>query len=323
MTLYGQPEFDTGVVFPSAASLFISPESGTVLGGTEVTITGTSFQETGLDDPLNDSVLNPALWLATTVGKASSAIETVKLRLQTDPTAASSAVVTGLTAVNDTDIEIDFSIVSPVVEVPPSDSVELATLRLYVDANNYAQISRKAGGNATNHYEARTVVSGTTRESALLSTTDLEGSLRIIRQGSTIYLYAGSMEVLRSQAFVSTAAVPVLRADNLSTAYAVVTDFSDFFVHTMVVFGTEPMLDAEVPSDERIVGTTPPGTRVGEVLLLISTSAGPVSTNGLSFVYTDPNTFVIMQQERRGTTLSVTNDTTLRNLASGRPGFLR
>lgn len=326
MGVYGAFEYGTGIVYGGLVSLVVPP-SGPITGGTTVTITGQSFQATALDDSFGDGVLDPVKWTAAIAGSASSVAETTEgLRLRVAPTAGSSAQVTGNTTVTDTDLEVSWDIVTQIAALPAPGDVELATLKLYIDANNYVYISRKAGP-LGHRYEAKVVVGGGTVDTALLVTTsaDDSGSLRLIRRGTTVYMYSGTTEVLRSRQFVSTAAAPVLSADNLAAAYAIETLLSDFYVHTMVVFGTEPMLDAVVVEDNRISGTTPEGIAVAAVDVYMATYVTTLQTISNGYTYTDPTLFNIFSAAVPSQTVnvSISNDPILRNIRTGRPGFLR
>lgn len=324
MAVFGTAvEYGTGYVY-GPFSYFIVPDSGPVTGGTEVVISGQSFLDTSRDDGFDDGVVNPALWTVTLVGAASSAVENGgRLHLQASPVAGSSAKIDSIGTLLDTDAEVGFSVVTPVASLPAPAPVELAAFRLVIDPFNYAQVARKTGGTFGDRYEVVVVVAGATIESAYLPTSDLAASLRIIRHGGTVYLYAGTTELLRRSGFPMAPATLRIAVDNLTAAYAVQTDFDDFAVHTMVTFGTEPMLDAQVPTADRILGTTPPGARVEEVDLSFAVAAGPLPLFPDAFEYLDPAQFTVMAPLSGELVVSFSNDPVLRNLVVNRPGFLR
>lgn len=326
MGVYGTGiEYGSGEVY-GEITYFISPDSGPITGGTEVVIAGTAFLDTSLDDDFNDGAISAALWTVTNVGDASSATESAgKLHLQAGPVAGNSSEIETNNTVTETDVEVDYEIVTDINALPPPGTVELATLRLEVDGSNYTQVSRKSGPTFGDRYEVSVVVAGVTIESASITTSDTSGSLRIIRNGTTVYLYAGETEILRRSGFPTTAATVQVRVDNLSTAYGIQTDFDDFFVHCMVAFGTEPMLDALVGSDDRITGTTPAGLVYTAVDVEFSSATTDLSTFTDGYTYTDPTQFRILADTSLNATVdvSITNDTVLRNLRTGRPGFGR
>lgn len=326
MSVYGTGvEYGAGFIY-GEAFFFIDPTSGPVSGGTPVIIAGASFLETSCDDPFDGVTINPALWTVAVNGAASAATEgNGRLHLSAGPVAGNYARVTSIDVVGDTDIEVDFFVVTPVLSLPPLADVELATLMLRVDDNNYARISRKAGPTFGHRYEAVVVVGGVTIESASLLSGDLEGSLRIIRHDDAVYLLAGRQEVLRRTEFSMADAGARIAVQNLTANYAIQSDFDNFFVHTMVLFGTEPMLDAVVPSPDRITGTTPPGVDVGTVDIHFATCLEELQDFVDGFTYQDAAQFVILANVTSGQTtdVTITDDPTLRNRRSGRPGFGR
>jgi len=326
MAVYGTGvEYGAGFVY-GEVFYFIDPTSGPVTGGTPVIIAGKNFLETSCDDSFDGVTINPALWVVATNGDASAATEgDGRLHLSAGPVAGNYARITSIDVVGDTDIEVDYFVVTPVLALPPPADVELATIMLRVDDNNYARISRMAGPTFGHRYEAVVVVGGVTIESASLLTSDLEGSLRIIRHDDTVYLLAGTTEVLRRTGFSMADAGSRVAVQNLTANYAVQSDFADFFVHTMVLFGTEPMLDAVVLSDDRLTGTTPPGVKVEAVDIQFATCLEELQDFSDGFNYVDAAQFVILANVTSGQTVDVliTDDPTLRNLRGGRPGFGR
>lgn len=326
MAVYGTAVvYGTGFVYGIAGGLYsIRPAEGPVTGGTQVEIGGLSFLDTHCDDSFNDAVIDPLKWTVTVVGAASSATESGgRLHLAASPVAASSARIASIFTVLDTDAEVDFFIQTPIATSPAPGPVELATLRLQVDALNYVQISRKTGGTFGDRYEAVVFVAGVQIEAAHRVTADLSGSLRIIRHGSMVYLLAGTTEVLRRTGFSTAAASLRVAVDNLAAAYAIQTDFDDFQVHTMVLFGDEPMLDANVISNDRILGTTPRTPLPALVSLSFATCSGPLPIFPGAFRYLDASQFVILAQLDGSVTTRLVGDPILRNLSTGRPGFLR
>lgn len=326
MAVYGSGVvYGTGEIYGDN-QYFISPDHGSIVGGTRVEIAGTNFLYTDCDDAFDDSTIDPALWTALASGGGSSVEEAGgRLRLAVGPNAASFAQLQSTHQVDGTDVEVEYNVVTPLASPPALGDVELATLRLYVSATTYARISRKTGPPFGDRYEAVIVVAGVTIESAQMLTTATSGVLRIIRDGTTVYLLAGTTEVLRHTGFVSTSANVQIRADNLAAAYAFRTDFDNFRVRTMVMFGTEPMLDAQVLSNDRIVGTTPEGVAVGDVDIhfAICLTDLPIFTD--AYTYEDPAAFRILADTslQQTTDVSVTNDPILKNLRPGRPGFGR
>lgn len=327
MALYGSGiEYGSGVVYGEAL-YFIDPNSGPITGGTPVIISGNApFLDTSCDDAFNGATIDLAKWTVTVVGASSSATESSgKLHFTVGPVAGNSVQLQSIKTYLDMDIEVDFSIVTPIEAVPPTDDVELATLRIYIDASNYFQVSRKSGPTFGDRYEAKVVVSGVAIESASRPTEDLSGSLRLIRFGGVTYMYAGTTEVLRRSGFPTTAAPAQIRSDSLSTPYAMQIDFDNYVTHPMVIFGTEPMLDSMAIASNRISGTTPPGVAVGIVDVALATCAGPLPIFVGGFTYTDLTQFVILADTslNQTTNLFVSSDPVLRNLRDGRPGFGR
>lgn len=312
-----------GVVYGQGLIL-VTPGSGPVSGGTRVEIAAFGLLDTSMDDPFDGVVVDPALWTVAVNGAGSAASESDgRLHLDVGAGAAAYARITSIATVTDTDAEVSFAVQTDVVALPPATPVELAVLSLWIDANNYAQVSRKTGGAFGDRYEVAVVVGGVTVESAYLPTSDLAGDLRVIRQGSTVYLYANDIEVLRYTAFPTTAGSIRISTGNLADPYAISTDFDSFLVHTMVVMGTEPMLDAQVLSEDRIIGTTPPGIRVGVVDLNLATAAVSFSALADAFEYLDDAAFTVMAPLNGELAITIANDPTLRNRRTGRPGFLR
>jgi len=304
---------------------FITPTAGPVTGGTSVEIASpNNLLDIACDDDFAAGSINPAKWTASTNGAGSAATQSGgRLHLSTGAVAGSYARIDSVATLLDTDIEVEFDVQTDVAALPAASPIEMAAVRLFIDANNYAQIARKTGGSFGNRYEVTVVVAGVTIESAFLSTSDLSGSLRIIRAGSTVYLLAGTTEVLRRSGFPTTAASARITVGNLTAAYAIATDFDDFFVHTMVVFGAEPMLDANPITSDRVLGTTPPGARVETVAIKMAICSAilPVFTN--AFTYDDAARFTVLAPLSGAVSIAITNDPVLRNLRAGRPGFTR
>jgi len=302
----------------------VAPGVGPVTGGTSVEIAGSDLLDTAADDDFSGAVIDPVRWIVATNGAGSSAVEGGgHLTLAAGPVAGSYARIDSTVTMLDTDIEVAFSVQTDVAALVALAPVELAALRLSIDANNYAQVARKAGGAFGDRYEVAVVVGGVAIESAYQPTSELSGSLRIIRRGSTVYLYAGTTELLRRDGFPTTAAQARVSVANLTAAYAVQTAFDNFFAHTMVVLGTEPMLDAQVISEGRVLGTTPPGARVGIVDVHVATYAVPAFVIQDAFTYEDAAHFTVLAPLSGAVSLTIANDTILRNLRTGRPGFTR
>ena len=114
-----------------------------------------------------------------------------------------------------------------------------------------------------------------------------------------------------------------MSVNNLAVGYSIATDFNDFYVHTMVVLGTEPMLDAQALTNERVIGTTPPGVRVATVPLYMATCSLNLPILSNAFSYEDAAQFVVLAPLSGEISVAITNDTVLRNLRTNKPGFTR
>lgn len=322
------PTFGSGVVYAAGVygggTLLLAPSVGPVTGGTEVEISGFSLLDTSCDDDFSGGVVDPGKWTVATNGAGSAATQSGgRLHLAAGVAVGSYARISSVATFLDVDTEVSFDVQTDVAALVPSAPVELAALRLLIDANNYAQIARKTGGAFGNRYEVTVVVGGIAIESAYLPTSDLTGTLRVIRRGTTIYLYANDIEVLRRSGFPTTAAKARVQVDNLTAAYSIATDFDNFYVHTMVVLGTEPMLDAQALTSDRVIGTTPPGVRVATVPLYIATATLNLPVLLAAFTYEDATQFVVLAPLSGEVNVAITNDTVLRNLQTNRPGFTR
>lgn len=323
----------TGGGAPTVTS--ITPNSGTTLGSTSISITGTELACFSFNDIFSDAVVSPMLWWPMGAGTVSETPLGLggKLRCTVPAVANTIAGVLGLILQlkEDFHVEVEYAVSTEFLKLTSSAEIVLAALQASCDADNGIQISfvMKAGASTgTVRCEVRRL--GAIEHTFEVDTTAATGKFGVMRYFDPVYngnkaafWWNGAKLFECFDCPAGTALVSIFNQNNLA-AYAIETQFDNFKSHSVIVFigpsGTDVATDVIEVSALKLRAKTPPtlGQWAGLVSVRVTNGSGNncFALASMVFSYQFPEAFVVGRSEPYRPTrkeISLVNDGVLRN----------
>lgn len=316
MSGYSTFKYGAGVLYGSSAAVTsVDPETGPSVGGNTFVVVGSGFDPRQWDSYFDGVTLDAAKFIDISSGTGSSATDSPNLALASGTTAGGVGGVETVPAWTNAQAEVGI-IISP-IEAYPATEVELFTLSLYVDANNYAEFSIVLGTSAsTLALRFKTVVAGVTTATADTTWTTGLTTLKILRWGATVYFIVNGIVIKVVEQFVAASGKFRLMSRNVAANYDATSRVEVFYFRPFVVFDDRPVHDIEVVSDYRVRGLVPPSW---DAKLVEAAYAGLVDVsvvgNGLdtladAYEYYYQDVLTVINSGQSDTKLSFTSDTT-------------
>ena len=318
---------------PTPPAVIEAISDGPIEGGTVLTLIGgttggspNTFIDTTRDDDFAGAVIDPAKWVASTAGSG-TVVQNDGIYLETGIAVSSEAILTSFEPFDAiVEIQIDFSILTSVVRLPPADTTRFFDFELRIDANNYFRVSREYDASlpaSDRHiFRITCVMGGDVVEDVVVPNDTRGGTLRLTRVRNRIIVRANSFVIYDGNPFSASAdAFVVFRSVNpsLVNPYDFIVLLNNFRIPQMVLFGDTPGLVLEAAQDYIRVQSP-------EVLLPQTVSILVYLASGLLAELQDAFTYFLSYEFRivsnASESVGIVSDRTMRNVVSGRSGFL-
>lgn len=319
MSKYATFVYGDGTLYGSAVSWdVISPDTGPSTGNIAFTITGLGFESLAYDDTFEGATLDTLKWLDISSGTGSVATGSSHLEMDTGATTGAVAGVESLTSY--LDIQQEFKVYIPKATVVPASTVNACTVSLYVDSNNYAEISVDHGTTVDSLTLTCNVYVGGTLVDYLIPIDWTTGSsvFKILRWGTDVYFYANGSLLFKSTRFVTTTAKIRAFTTNNAANYTVLSTVEYIKHRTFVTFGNQVVHAPVIVSDSRLRGITPPSLNDKDReaayagLEDVSVIGANTLTRSNYYTYYFEDVLVLLDNQQGGVKVSVINDSTVR-----------
>lgn len=327
MAIYSTFVYGTGVLYGPAVSITsVDPARGPSTGGNDFVIDGSGFANSNWSSFFEGAVLDPAKFSDISAGTGTATTNSPNLVLASGAVAGGSGAIESVASWTDAQSEIVCYI--PSVLSYPSAEVELVSLHLYIDATNYTKVGIYLGtSSSTLVLRADVVRGGSTLSTYEEAWTSGTSKLKILRWGTTVYVYANGALFHKDTKFINTLATYRVSCSNTSTTYSVSTRVSAFYWRPFVLFDGRPVHDPVVVSEGRIRGVVPPswddkGTDAaysGTVDVSVVGVGTYTSTDAYEYYYVDQLT--VINNESSSIKVSFLSDSLLRTPSSSLRGL--
>lgn len=319
MAKYSTFIYNTAVLYGWTTGITsIFPDSGPSIGGEDFVVVGEGFDYDLYDDDFTAVTLNLAKWTDISSGTGSVATGTYHLQLNSGATASGIGGIEMVGTHLDTQFEARINVPS-FNSVYPSATVNLFTISLYVDANNYANLELNLYANKDLKLETNVYKGGIQVSSYSEDWTVGLSVLKLLRFGTDVYFYANGALFASTKQFVTTAANFRFFVDNRTANYSIIgTIVESIESKTFVAFDNQVVHDPTMVSGVRLRGITPAsvdakGTSAAyQGLVDISVVAGEtkISTDSYEYVYLDGLT--LLDDSQSSVKISIIDDDTVR-----------
>lgn len=320
-------KYGTGVLYgPSLAVDTVAPDSGPSTGGQDFVISGNNFDFTTYDDDFTGGSLDLVKWTDISSGTGSVSTGSTHLLLNSGATAGSvGGIEMNIPLVN---AQFESRVQIPSISILPSSTINLYTMQLYVDVNNYSNVEVNLYSDGSLKLELKVYTGGSLQDSYEEDWTTGLSTFKILRWSNNVYFYANGNFVYRSKQFVTTAAKYRFFCTNISSTYNIQNIVVDGVNNrTFSVFENEPVHDTITISNTRLRGLTPASVDSRDVsaaykgLVDVSVVTETTVTVSSAYEYFYLDSLTLINNTQYGVKLSKIGDDSVRTPSSENIGL--